>query len=292
MGRIAFSIGPFHIYWYGIILIAGALIGAYVSSLEAKRRGLDPGHVWDALFYCLFLGVVGARIYHVISMWYVYRHNLLSIFRLSSGGLAMYGGVAGGALALYLYTRLNKLDFLLWADIGAIALILAQAIGRWGNFINQELFGFPTNLPWGMPIDREMVLRQLPELANYERFHPIFLYESLWNLLALAIMLLVARRLRKRLLNGDILFLYLILYPLGRFLVESLRPGPPGPSWWPLNHPLSRLFVDSQPDPNSWNVGGFRVAQVISLVCIALSLLLMIWRHSRAGKAGASASHG
>jgi len=233
--------------------------------------------------------MVGARIYHVISWWGYYRDNLLSVFRITSGGLAIYGGVAGGVVALYLYTRVNKLDFLLWADIGAVALILAQAIGRWGNFVNQELFGYPANLPWAITIDREMVLRQLPELADYERFHPIFLYQSLWNLLALAIMLLVARRLEKRLLNGDILFLYLILYPLGRVLVESLRPGPPGPSWWPLNHPLSRLFVESAPDPNSWMVGGFRMAQAISLFCIALAVLLIIWRHSRARKLAASA---
>ena len=279
-GRIAFSLGPLHFHWYGILIVAGALIGAYVSSREAKRRGEDPNHVWDALFYCLLFGVIGARLYHVVSYWQNFAQHPLDILRINTGGLAIYGAAAGGLLATYLYAKLNRLNFLLWADLGSLALILAQAIARWGNLINQELYGYPTYLPWAIPIEPDHCL---PELALYEYFHPLFLYESLWNLLSFAIMLTVARRFTARLINGDIVLLYGILYPLGRFFLETLRPGPPGPSWWPFRHPLSSLFLDAAPDPNSWMLGGFRVAQAIAFISILLCTSLLIYRHRRRG---------
>lgn len=277
-GRVAFSVGPLHFHWYGILIVAGALVGAWVTSREAKRRGEDPAHVWDALFYCLLFGIMGARLYHVLSYWRSFAQHPLDIFRITSGGLAIYGAVVGGLVAIYLYARFNRLDFLLWADLGTLALILAQAIARWGNMVNQELYGYPTYLPWAIPIEPAY---RLPELAKYEYFHPLFFYESLWNFFVFAILLTLFRRFTGRLLHGDIFLSYGILYPLGRFFLETLRPGPPGPSWWLLRHPLSSLFLASPHDPNSWMLGGFRVAQAIALVSIVVCASFLVYRHKR-----------
>jgi len=281
--RIAFRLGPLAFHWYGIILIVGALVGAYVASREAKRRGEDPSHAWDALFYCLLGGILGARFYHVLSWWEVYSRDPRLILRFTSGGLAMYGAIAGGVAALYLYCRLNQLDFLRWLDIGAPGLIMAQAIGRWANFVNEELFGYPTALPWGIRLSREAVLwANLPQLAGYSKFHPLFLYESLWNLVVFVLLLWVGRRHQARLFRGDIMLLYGILYPFGRFFLEVLRPGYPGPPWWPLRHPLSHLFLEVPSEPNTWNIGGIRVAQVLALVSILSCLALLLYRRRRA----------
>jgi len=159
MDPIAFHIGPLSVHWYGITIVVATLVGSYVANLEAKRRGQDPDHVWNALLLCLVLGIIGARLYHVFSSprggmlgWDYYRQNPVAILQIWHGGLGIYGAVVGGLLGIYIYARLNKLSFLQWADIGAMGLILAQVIGRWGNFINQELYGYPTNLPWGIAI--------------------------------------------------------------------------------------------------------------------------------------------
>jgi phosphatidylglycerol:prolipoprotein diacylglycerol transferase len=132
--------------------------------------------------------------------------------------------VIGGGLAMYLYCRKHKIDFVLWADIVAPGLALAQAIGRWGNFVNQELYGPPTDLPWGIPIEP---IYRLPEYAQYTHFHPVFLYESLWNLANMALLIWMGRKLSDRLKSGDIFLTYLVMYPLGRFLLEFIRLDSP-----------------------------------------------------------------
>jgi phosphatidylglycerol:prolipoprotein diacylglycerol transferase len=148
------QLGPLYIRFYGIILMTGALAGAWLASREAQRRGRDPQHIWDALMWVLIPGVIGARLYHVLTpspsmgitpLWYL--QNPLEILAIWKGGLGIYGALAGGSLGLWLYTQRNKLDFWAWLDIAAPGLALAQAIGRWGNFVNQELYGAPTSVP-------------------------------------------------------------------------------------------------------------------------------------------------
>jgi phosphatidylglycerol:prolipoprotein diacylglycerol transferase len=267
---IAFRLGPFAVHWYGIIIVSAVLVAAYIATLEAKRRGQDPEHVWNALLLCLVLGIIGARIYHVFSSprggmvgWDYYRQNPMAILQIWHGGLAIYGAVIGGVLAVYIYSRLNKLSFLQWVDIGTPGLILAQVIGRWGNFVNQELYGYPTSLPWGITIAPAYRIPPFDDLTVYPpdtRFHPVFLYESLWNLLGFILLMYVARRYADRLLNGDILCLYAIWYPVGRMFVEVLRP-------------------------DAWLIGGIAAAQIFAAIAIVVSGAIILYRHRRARSA-------
>jgi len=255
------------VHWYGIIIVVAVLVGAYVASLEARRRGQDPDHVWNALLLCLILGIIGARLYHVFSSprggmlgWDYYRQNPIAILQIWHGGLAIYGAVAGGILAVYIYARLNKLSFLQWVDIGTPGLILAQVIGRWGNFVNQELYGPPTSLPWGIAIEIPYRIPPYYVLTVYPadtRFHPTFLYESLWNLLGFLLLMYVVRCYADRLLDGDVLCLYAIWYPVGRIFVEALRP-------------------------DAWLIGGIAAAQIFAAIAIVVSGAAILYRHRRA----------
>jgi phosphatidylglycerol:prolipoprotein diacylglycerol transferase len=263
---IIFRLGPLVVRWYGVIIVTAVLIGAYIANSEAKRRGQDPDHVWNALLLCLLLGIIGARLYHVFSSpqgglvgWDYYRQNPIAILRVWDGGLGIYGAVAGGLLGVYIYARLNNLSFLQWADIGTLGLILAQVVGRWGNFVNQELYGPPTNLPWGITISPPRI-PPYDDLTVYPpdtRFHPVFLYESLWNLLGFLLLMYVARRYSNRLLDGDIFCLYVIWYPVGRIFVEALRP-------------------------DAWLIRGIPAAQIFAVVAIVVSGGIILYRHRRA----------
>ena len=267
---IAFRLGPFAVHWYGIIIVTAVLVAAYVASLEARRRGQDPDHAWNALLLCLVLGIIGARLYHVFSSprggmmgWDYYRQNPIAILQIWHGGLGIYGAVAGGILGVYTYARLNNLSFLQWTDIGAPGLILAQAIGRWGNFINQELYGHPTNLPWGITITPPYRIPPYDNLTLYPattRFHPAFLYESLWNLLGFLLFMYVARRYSDRVLDGDLFCLYAIWYPVGRIFVEALRP-------------------------DAWLIRGIPAAQIFAALAIVVSVSAILYRHRRARSA-------
>ena len=180
---MGFQIGPLFVHYYGIIIMSGALLAAFLTAFEARRKGEDPEFVWDALSVVLIGGVLGARIWHILTpppsmveqgittMFYL-THPLdaLAIWR---GGLGIPGGVIGGALAMYIYTRRRGVSFAVWADLAAPAVALAQAIGRWGNFVNQELYGAPSDLPWAIPIDLQ---HRVPGFETFERFHPLFLY--------------------------------------------------------------------------------------------------------------------
>ena len=216
--------------YYGIILMLGAVAGAWLATREVKRRGHDPEIVWDMLIYLIIGGVIGARLWHVftpppssieqgITTAYYLTHPL-DLINLRKGGLGIPGAVIGGAIALYFYSRKHKLVFAEWADIAAPAVALGQAIGRWGNFFNQELYGAPTNLPWKIFIDPR---NRVSGFENFEYFHPLFLYESLWNLVSVFFLIWVARRFEDRLKPGDVLLTYLITYPVGRFLLDFLR---------------------------------------------------------------------
>jgi phosphatidylglycerol:prolipoprotein diacylglycerol transferase len=227
---LGFQVGPIFVRFYGIILMLGAVAGAWLASKGAKRRKQDPEMVWDGLVWALIGGIIGARLWHIftptpsdiamgITTKYYLTHPLDAI-NIRSGGLGIPGAVIGGMLALYLFCRKRKTNFAMWVDLAAPGLALGQAIGRWGNFINQELYGPPTDLPWGIFIEPQY---RLPGFQAFERFHPLFLYESLWNLMNVGVLLWLDLKYRDRLKNGDLLFVYLIIYPIGRFLLEFIR---------------------------------------------------------------------
>jgi phosphatidylglycerol---prolipoprotein diacylglyceryl transferase len=218
------------IAYYGIILMLGAVAGAALAAREVKRRGMDPEIVWDLLVYLIIGGVVGARLWHVftpppssieqgITTAYYLTHPL-DLINLRKGGLGIPGAVIGGAIALYFYARKHQLSFAEWADIAAPSLALGQAIGRFGNYFNQELYGAPTNLPWKIYIEPRA---RVSGFENNEYFHPLFLYESLWNFANMFLLLWVAKRFGDRLKAGDVLLVYLVTYPIGRFLLDFLR---------------------------------------------------------------------
>jgi phosphatidylglycerol:prolipoprotein diacylglycerol transferase len=251
------------IYWYGIITVICILVGCFVGTIEAKRRGQNPDHVWNGLILVIIFGVIGARLYHVISSpqglmrgFDYYLQHPVEIFMIRQGGLGIFGAIAGGILAVFVYARWQKLSFPMWLDIAAPGLALGQAIGRWGNFFNQELYGYPTTVPWGIPIDQRFRLPQYANLPESTRFHPTFLYESIWNLVVFLILMYVARRFGERLLTGDLFLLYCVLYPLGRFFIEFQRP-------------------------DAWMMGPLAAAQVISILIMAAAILIMVYRHRR-----------
>lgn len=252
------QLGPLYIRFYGIILMTGALAAAWLASREAQRREHDPQHVWDAMIWVLVGSIVGARLYHVLTpspsmgitpLWYL--QNPHEIFAVWKGGLGIYGGLAGGALALWLYTRRHKLDFLSWLDIAAPAIPLGQAIGRWGNFVNQELYGAPTSLPWAIYIRPE---NRLSGYESFSYFHPTFLYESLWNLGVVVLLLWLARRFAARLKRGDLITLYFILSPIGRIITE-----------------FSRL--------DSATVLSFSLAQILSALMVVTASAIFLYRY-------------
>ena len=152
---VLLHLGPVTIYWYGVLIMLGVLVATWVAGRQAKRNGDDPEHITNALLFCLVFGVLGARLYHVISAFPYYWQHPGEILGLQMAGFGIYGAVIGGVLGLWIYTRRHKLSFLRWADYIAPGLALAQAIGRWGNFFNQELYGYPTSLPWGIYIAPE-----------------------------------------------------------------------------------------------------------------------------------------
>jgi phosphatidylglycerol:prolipoprotein diacylglycerol transferase len=224
---IAIHIGPLAIHWYGIIIAAAVLGAALLGSREARVRGEDRDVGWAILLWALVAGVIGARIYHVIHQWDLYRVNPGLILQVWNGGLGIPGAIVGGAAALLIYTRVNKLPTARWLDIFAIALPLGQAIGRLGNFVNQELYGPPTTLPWGIPIDAAHRLPEWSNLAAYPvattRFVPLFAYEAIASLLTLGALLFISRRFASRLFDGDMLLIYLMFYGLVRSYLETYR---------------------------------------------------------------------
>jgi phosphatidylglycerol:prolipoprotein diacylglycerol transferase len=225
-----FYIGPLKIYFYGIIIMLGVLAAVQVAVKEAKRRELDSEIVWDMIPWLLIMGIIGARLWHVftpsksmgVGPEYYFTHPI-EILNTRQGGLGIPGGVIGGVIALIIYTRKKKLSFLTWADIVAPGLALAQAVGRWGNFFNQELYGPPSTLPWAIFIDKA---HRLPGFEEFETFHPMFLYESLWSIFNLFLLLFLGRKFEEKLKPGDIFWVYLIVYPVGRFLLEFIRLDP------------------------------------------------------------------
>ena len=229
--RSSISIFGFRIAFYGIIIGIGILAGICVAQADAKRRGQDPEIYLDFALYAIVCSIIGARIYYVVFEWDMYKDNLLQVFNLRGGGLAIYGGVIGAVLTLLVYTRVKKISFFSMADTGCLGLITGQIIGRWGNFFNCEAFGGYTENLLAMRIRRSLVNENMisQDLLNhlivensveYIQVHPTFLYESLWNLGLLLFMLWYRKRKK---FDGEMLWIYLFGYGLGRAWIEGLR---------------------------------------------------------------------
>ena len=261
--RVAFTLFGFQVYWYGIIIgiavLAGLLWGGY---MEPRRAGQKPDYYVDFFFYVVPICVICARLYYVIFSWSEYKNDLLKIFMFREGGLAIYGAIIAAPLTAYVYCKIRKLNFRLFADTGVLGLLLGQAIGRWGNFINHEVFGDYTDSLFAMRYQIESVnasdLTQkiLDNLVSYKealyiQVHPAFLYESVWNIL-LFIALSIYRRHKK--FDGEILALYLFGYGVGRFFIEGLRT-----------------------DQLKFFGTGFPVSQLISILMIAGSTAFIIY---------------
>lgn len=207
MDRVAFTLFGVDIMWYGILMAIGMVLGVYIALREAKRLDINEDDILNLAMIAIPCGLIGARAYYVIFNWSYYSGNISEILNFRGGGLAIHGALIGGVLAGFVYAKVKKLNFFKLADCVVIGIPLAQAIGRWGNYLNQEAHGGPTNLPWGIMVDGVKV-------------HPTFLYESIWDL-GVFIFLMIFRKKQKY--EGQILANYLILYSIGRFFIEGLR---------------------------------------------------------------------
>lgn len=225
-----FTVFGFEIYFYGVFIVIGMAAGFFLALHLAKATGQNPDTYWDFALIVIFVSVLGARIYYVIFEWDSFKDDLLSIFNIRNGGLAIYGGVIAAFITLFIFCRVKKLNALLVGDTCMPGLILGQAIGRWGNFMNREVFGgysnglFSMQLPVAAVRDQTditaEIIAHIPEGANYINVHPTFLYESVWNLFILALLLLYRRHKR---FDGELCLLYLGGYGLGRFFIEGIR---------------------------------------------------------------------
>lgn len=241
MNPVAFQLFGISVHWYGIILSFAVIVGLLLAIFEAKRVNFNPEDVVDLVIWALPISILGARFYYVFFNWGFYQRNPGEILAIWHGGLAIHGAVISALITTWVFVKYRQLNFWKTVDIFAPGLILGQAIGRWGNFINQEAYGYETDLPWAMYID-----------GAYR--HPTFLYESLWNFSVFLFLLWL--RKKPKLVSGDIFLAYSGLYSLGRFFIEGLRT-------------------------DSLMLGNIRVAQLVSAVAIFLSVILIYSNHRK-----------
>jgi phosphatidylglycerol:prolipoprotein diacylglycerol transferase len=285
---VAFSLGPITLTWYGLIIGIGALCGLLLVIQEGKRYGLSADFFMDLLLLGLPSAIIGARIYYVAFQWDEYKTNLIKVFYIWEGGIAIYGALIGALICGYFYTRYKGYRFARIVDICAPALIVGQMIGRWGNFVNQEAYGGPV---------AESFLRETLHLPNWiveqmfingEFHHPTFLYESFWNLLVL-ILLLVLRRM-KFMRAGEMALTYFAAYSVGRFFIEQLRTDSlafQGPDWLAsmintMWFPMRELFGAGAFESGALDqaYGNIRVSQLIALVLFFVCIMIMIIRRA------------
>lgn len=244
MDRVAFTIFGIDVMWYGVLIATGMLIGIALAIREAKRVGISEDDVLNIAIIAIPVAIICARLYYVIFSWDYYSQNPGEIFNIRGGGLAIHGGLIGGILTGFIYAKVKKLDFFKTADAVMVGMPLAQAIGRWGNFINGEAHGGPTSLPWGIMVDGVKV-------------HPTFLYESIWDFGIFLFIMFYMRK--KKTYEGEVIVSYITLYSIGRFFIEGLRTD-------------SLMF------------GPIRMAQFISLVGVVGGLVLHFYLKNRAKK--------
>ena len=225
-----FSLGPFTIHYYGIVIILGILIAMIIVKKEATRRNKNLDFLIDALPWIFLGGVVGARLWHILTppqsmvahgiTTRYYLTHLNEAIAIWKGGAGIFGAVMGGTLALYIFARIKREPVSIWLDSIAPGLALAQAVGRWGNFINQEVYGLPSDLPWAITINAQ---HRLPGYEFVDTYHPLFLYEALWSVLNMAFLLWVGRKFQDRIRTGNLFLIFLIFYGIGRVGLEYLR---------------------------------------------------------------------
>lgn len=219
--RVAFHIGSWPVYWYGILIAAGFLLAVFTCSRRADEFGIKQDDIIDMLFFAVPLAIIGARLYYIVFYLDFFRRedgslDLGKMVRIWDGGLAIYGGIIASVITLLIFCKVRKIKFLAFADLGVFGLLIGQMVGRWGNFVNIEAYGGPTDLPWRMGI-YEYAAGSL----QYVEVHPTFLYESLWNLLGLLVLWVISKRWRK--FDGQLFLSYFAWYGAGRALIEGLR---------------------------------------------------------------------
>jgi phosphatidylglycerol:prolipoprotein diacylglycerol transferase len=255
---VVFDAGPLALTYYGLFVALGIAVGTWLTGRELARKGYDAALALEALFFVVPLGVAGARIYYVAGNYDFYAKPFRAGLEVWNGGLDIYGALVGGFVGVLLFGWLRGINPLAFADAAAPGLVLAQAVGRWGDYFNQEVFGRPSELPWAIRIAQE---NRPAEFADAAAFHPAFLYESIWDLLVCFVLLWVARRFADWLRNGDLFLIYVSLYSVGRFFVETLRVDPAFVLWGSVR-------------------GNLLVSGVLALVCASI-LLLRRFRTSR-----------
>tara|TARA_Y100000591_G_scaffold121285_1_gene103525 strand:- start:1933 stop:2820 length:888 start_codon:yes stop_codon:yes gene_type:complete len=284
-GSELLNIGPIYIRWYGFLISFALFFGLFLSKKLAKSRGINPEYINKLLPSLVFSSIVGARIYYVIFEYRLFSGNnfftsiyflnlkikLPSFLAIWEGGIAIHGALIGGFISLLIFCKSNKLHFKTILDLIIPSLILGQSVGRWGNFFNNEAFGLPTNYPWKLFIP---IQNRPMEFANYEFFHPTFLYESLWNLIIFFILIYIFKRQTKinSVKPGLISCIYLITYSFGRFWIEGLRTDP--------------LCLGGYPP---FCEGGLRIAQFISIFLFSSGL---IWLYNLNFKLNKSRKNG
>jgi len=258
---VALQLGPIPILWYGIGYALGLAVAYLVMVRLAQRAGEDADVLGNAIIIVAVAALIGGRAYHVIDQWALYKDDPLKIFLPPYSGLGVYGGIATGTIAAFLYARYKRLSFLRWADIVAPGLFVMQGIARWGNFFNQELYGSPTTLPWGIAIDCAHRVAAYacppgsdPTSSLGQHFQPLFLYESLSGLLGAAILIWLGFHARRWLRAGDLLLLFFVWYGIIRFVLESLRA-------------------------DNWTFFGVPMAQIVSILVVVPALAILAWRH-------------
>lgn len=249
LNPVAISLGPLTVYWYGLIIITGALLGLWIALRETERHGLKKELFLDLMMWALPMAIISARLYYVIFNWGYYSQHPGQIFAIWEGGLAIHGALIGAFITAYLFTKSRGVSFWRIADIAAPSIILGQAIGRWGNFMNQEAHGGEVTREFleglGLP---QWIINQMYIQGTY--YHPTFLYESIWNLIGFAL-LMFARRLNLR--RGYLFLSYVIWYSVGRFFIEGMR--------------TDSLMIGDM----------LRTAQFVSIISIVLAVILMFY---------------
>ena len=235
---VAFTLFGKDIYWYGLIIAFGLILAAFICNYLGKKDNFPKDTVLDIVLLGTPIGIICARLYYVIFSFSEYKDNLADIFKIWEGGLAIYGGIIGAVSAAYIYCRVKKLSFLRIADVCIIGVMLGQAIGRWGNFVNKEAYGSLTNLPWRMEIYNGISKMSV---------HPTFLYESLWNLVGFVVLYFINKQKKQ---NGETFFSYLVWYGVGRFFIEHLRA-------------------------DSLYLGMFKISQIVALLTVIVGIICL-----------------
>lgn len=244
MNPVAFSIGGFDIRWYGILIATGIVLGILISQYNCKWRDVDFDNLLNIVLLSIPIGIVGARLYYVIFEFENYKNNIIDAFNIRNGGLAIHGGLIFAIGTALIYTKIKKLNFIKFADVAAPSIILAQALGRWGNFFNQEAHGDAVSYEF---IKHFPIFIQKGMNINGIYYNPTFLYESIWNITVFMILMVILRKCKK---DGIVFFTYIGLYSIGRFIIEGMRT-------------------------DSLMLGNIRMAQFVSLTGVVVWIIFM-----------------